>query len=164
MRILNPIAFVAFLVLILFMTNASKPSYSQFIPVPPPSGNPPPQVQNVQQNGTNSAISNPPSIDFLTPSLKEGKNVFSVKVVGSAPIQLVQIKQASGGKVIATKMSQEGLNIYKMLLDAQGPSKVIVIRAFDINGRYSEAVKLYDVQQSQDVIGSLKNFFGGLFK
>lgn len=164
MRIINPIAFVTLSILILFMTQASKPSYSQFIPVPPPSGNPAPQVQSVQQNGTNSAIPVPPVIEFLTPTLKQGKNVFSVKVVGSAPIQLVQIKQASGGKVIATKMSEEGSNTYKMLLDAQGPSKVIVIRAFDINGRYAEAVKLYDVQQSQDVIGSLKNFFGGLFK
>jgi len=164
MRILRLVAFTTISVLILFMTIASKPSYSQFIPVPPPSGNPPPQVQNVQQNGTNSVIPTPPVIEFLTPSLKQGKNVFSVKVVGSAPIQLVQIKQASGGKVVTTKMTQEGSNTYKMLLDAQGPAKVIVIRAFDINGRYSEAVRLFDVQQSQDVIGSLKNFFGGLFK
>jgi hypothetical protein len=163
MRILNPIAFITLSILILFMIGTSKQSYSQFIPIPPPSGNPP-QVQNVQQNGTTSAIPIPPVIEFLTPSLKQGKNVFSVKVVGSAPIQLVQIKQASDGKVIATKMTQEGSNTYKMLIDAQGPSKVIVIRAFDMNGRYSEAVKLYDVQQSQDVVGTLKNFFGGLFK
>jgi hypothetical protein len=163
MRILNPVAFISFSILILFIIGTSKPSYSQFIPIPPPSGNPP-QVQNVQQNGTNSTIPVPPVIEFLTPTLKQGKNVFSVKVVGSAPIQLVQIKQASDGKVVATKMTQEGSNTYKMLIDAQGPSKVIVIRAFDMNGRYSEAVKLYDVQQSQDVVGTLKNFFGGLFK
>src|SRR5689334_6140342 len=108
MRILYRLTFVTLSILILFMTEASQPSYSQFIPVPPPSGNQAPPIKNTQQNGSNSAVLLPPVIEFLTPTLKQGKNVFTVKVVGSVPIQLVQIKQASGGKVVATKMSEEG--------------------------------------------------------
>ena len=95
--------------------------------------------------------------------MKQGKNVFTVKVIGGASIDLVQIKVASNGKIVATKMEPEGQNIYKLLVDAQGPSKVIVVRAFDINGRYAEAVKIYSVQQSSDLLAPLKDFFGGIF-
>ena len=134
-------------------------SSGQFIPIPPPGPNAPDSGQSQIKGDAATA----PNIEFLTPSLKQGKNVFTVKVIGGASIDLVQIKQASNGKIIATKMEPEGKNIYKLLLDAQGPSKVIVIRAFDINGRYAEAVKIYNVQQSSDLLAPLKNFFGGIF-
>lgn len=137
--------------------SSHQNSFAQFIPVPPPG---PSNSSSIQQE--TSASSTVPTVEFQTQSLKQGKNVFSVKVVGSAPIDYVQMKVASNGKIIATKMEPENGNIYKVLLDAQGPSKVVVIRAFDINGRYAEAVKTYDVQSSGDVLGSIKDFFGGL--
>jgi hypothetical protein len=134
-------------------------SSGQFIPIPPPGPNAPDSGQSQIKGDVATA----PNIEFLTQSLKQGKNVFTVKVIGGASIDLVQIKQASNGKIIAAKMEPEGKNTYKFLVDAQSPSKVIVIRAFDINGRYAEAVKIYNVQQSSDLLAPLKNFFGGIF-
>lgn len=164
MKISSWIVFATLAGLVLLLTPISRTGYSQFIPIPPPGGNTQYQnIENVTQSQSGPTITNPPTIDFVTQTLKQGKNVFSVKVTGSAPIQLVQIKLATGGKIVAIKMPQEGTDIYKMLVDAEPPSKVIVIRAFDVNGRYAEAVKQFDVQQSSDVIGSIKNFFGGLF-
>jgi hypothetical protein len=133
-------------------------SYAQFIPIPPPG----PSSSDGQQVQLGTNETTPPTIEFMTPTLKQGKNVFSVKVLGGSPIDFVQMKVASNGKIVAAKMEQESGNVYKMLIDAQGPSKVVVIRAFDVNGRYSEAVKVYDVQSSPDVLGSIKDFFGGL--
>ena len=134
-------------------------SSGQFIPIPPPGPNAP----NSDQSQSKEDAATAPNIEFLTSSLKQGKNVFTVKVIGGASIDLVQIKVASNGKIVATKMEPEGQNIYKLLVDAQGPSKVIVVRAFDINGRYAEAVKIYSVQQSSDLLAPLKDFFGGIF-
>jgi hypothetical protein len=146
-------------VMVVFSLSFSlENSYAQFIPIPPPG----PSSSDNQQVQIGTTEATPPTIEFMTPTLKQGKNVFSVKVIGGSPIDFVQIKEASNGKIVATKMEQESGNVYKMLIDAQGPSKVIVIRAFDVNGRYSEAVKVYDVQSSPDVLGSIKDFFGGL--
>jgi hypothetical protein len=155
MRLYVP-SFVLMVVLVAIFSQQS--SFAQFIPVPPPG---PSSATNTQAPGTTSN-SSVPTIEFDTPTLKQGKNVFSVKVIGNAPIDYVQMKEASNGKIIATKMEPESGNVYKLLVDAQGPSKVIVIRAFDVNGRYAEAVKVYDVQGSADVLGSIKDFFGGL--
>ena len=134
-------------------------SSGQFIPIPPPG----PNAADSGQSQIKGDAATAPYIEFLTPSLKQGKNVFTVKVIGGASIDLVQMKQASNGKIVAAKMEPEGKNIYKLLVDAQGPSKVIVIRAFDINGRNAEAVKIYNVTQSSDLLAPLKNFFGGIF-
>jgi hypothetical protein len=149
------LSIISLIVVAVFSSHQN--SFAQFIPVPPPG---PSSSSNTQQE--TSPASSVPTVEFLTQSLKQGKNVFSVKVVGSAPIDYVQMKVASNGKIVATKMEPENGNIYKLLLDAQGPSKVVVIRAFDVNGRYSEAVKTYDVQASADVLGSIKDFFGGI--
>jgi hypothetical protein len=134
-------------------------SSGQFIPIPPPGPNTP----NSDQSQIKGDVASAPNIEFLTQSLKQGKNVFTVKVIGGAPIDLVQIKLANNGKIVATKMEPEGKNTYKLLVDAQGPSKVIVIRAFDINGQYAEAVKIYNVQASSDLLAPLKNLFDGIF-
>ena len=54
-------------------------------------------------------------------------------------------------------------NIYKSLIDVESSSKVIVVRAFDINGNYSEVAKKFDVPTSSNLIDSLRDFFGGIF-
>lgn len=160
MRLTTSPLIISIVICMLFVVLANlNESSGQFIPIPPPGPNTP----NSDQSQTNGDVSKAPNIEFLTPSLKQGKNVFTVKVIGGAAIDLVQMKQASNGKIVATKMEPEGKNTYKLLVDAQSPSKVIVIRAFDINGRYAEAVKIYNVQQSSDLLAPLKNFFGGIF-
>ena len=54
-------------------------------------------------------------------------------------------------------------NIYKSLIDVESSSKVIEIRAFDINGNYSEVAKKFDVPMSSNLIDSIRDFFGGIF-
>ena len=54
-------------------------------------------------------------------------------------------------------------NIYKSLINVESSSKVIEIRAFDINGNYSEVAKKFDVPMSSNLIDSIRDFFGGIF-
>lgn len=144
---------------ILTLLYSFNSSYAQFIPIPPPG----PSNQGAQQNLQDPKDFGPSVIEFLTHDLREGKNVLKVKASGPA-LDFVQVKMADNGKVVASKMVSDGNNIYKFLVDAKPPSKVVVIRAFNTTGGYTEAVKVYDVQSSQEFFGSIKNFFGGLLR
>jgi hypothetical protein len=149
---------VAAVIMVLQVFN-SQPAQAQFIPLPPPgSDSQPPHPGKV---GKYDSI--PPDIEFLTTSLRQGKNVIKVKVLDDAPIDFVQIKEANNGKVIADKMVADPNNIYKSLIDVESSSKVIVVRAFDINGNYSELAKKFDVPISSNLIDSIRDFFGGIF-
>src|SRR6476659_2841485 len=123
MRLTTSPLIISIVICILFAVFANlNESNGQFIPIPPPGPNAP----DSGQSQIKADVATAQNIEFLTPSLKQGKNVFTVKVIGGAPIDLVQIKLVSNGKIVATKMEPEGKNIYKLLVDAQDPSKVIV--------------------------------------
>lgn len=149
---------VASTLMVLHIFN-TQPVQAQFIPLPPPGSD----SQPSQQKQVGKYDSNPPDIEFLTTSLRQGKNVIKVKVLDDAPIDFVQIKEAKNGDVIADKMVADPNNIYKSLIDVESSSKVIVVRAFDINGNYSEVAKKFDVPTSSNLIDSLRDFFGGIF-
>ena len=149
---------VAAVIMVLQVFN-SQPAQAQFIPLPPPGSDS--QPSHPRQIGKYD--SNPPDIEFLTTSLRQGKNVIKVKVLDDAPIDFVQIKEANNGKVIADKMVADPNNIYKSLINVESSSKVIEIRAFDINGNYSEVAKKFDVPMSSNLIDSIRDFFGGIF-
>ena len=120
---------------------SSQPAQAQFIHSPPPGSDS--QPSHPRQVGKYNSI--PPDIEFLTTSLRQGKNVIKVKVLDDAPIDFVQIKEAKNGKVIADRMVANPNNVYKSLIDVESSSKVIVVLAFDINGNYSEVAKKFDV-------------------
>jgi hypothetical protein len=145
-------------VIMMFQFFNTPSAQGQFIPLPPPG----PDSQPAQQKQIGKYDSMPPTIEFLTTSLRQGKNVIKVKVLDDAPIDFVQIKEAINGKVIANEMVADPNNIYKFLIDVTSPSKIIVVRAFDINGNYSETVKKFDVPVSSNLIDSIRDFFGGI--
>jgi hypothetical protein len=132
---------------------------AQFIPLPPPA----PDSQPAQSKKVGKYDSVPPVIQFITTSLKDGKNVIKVRVMDDAPIDYVLIKEANNHKVLSDKMLADPNNIYKSLINVESPSKVVVIKAFDINGNSSEAVMKFDVQNSSGLVDSIQNFFHGIF-
>jgi hypothetical protein len=134
-------------------------SQAQFIPLPPPG--PDSRPSQIRQAGHYDPVQ--PVIEFLTTSLKQGKNVFKVKILDDAPIDYVLIKEVNNHKVISDKMLADPNNIYKSLVTADSPSKVVVITALDLNGNYTEAVKKFDIQTSPDLVDSIKSFFHKVF-
>jgi hypothetical protein len=127
---------------------------AQIVPLPPSS------QQSIGQVATNNNYNNTgpnrvgssPVIEFLTNSLKEGKDVVKVKITDRFPIRYVELRYVQNGQIITTGFVKDPNSVYKALIDVHPPSALIVVNAFDIYGNNASVVKNLDVHSLSDTI------------
>jgi hypothetical protein len=130
---------------------------AQLIPVPAPA--PAPNTMDNSDKKQTEADTYPPHIEVLTADLKQGKNVFKVRITDESTLELREVKYVHDGKISSTDLAKDQNNIYKGLITAKPPSAVVVINVGDIYGNKATATKLLTVHSSPDLISQILNFF-----
>jgi hypothetical protein len=130
---------------------------AQFIPIPPPM----PGMEIVQKDHYAKNDNKPPIIEFLTKELRQGKNVFKVKITDESSIRLREIKYIQNGEIVIGGLVRDQNDVYKALIVARPPSAVIVVNADDIYGNKATAATSIAVNRPSDVFSQIWNIFQG---
>jgi hypothetical protein len=126
-------------------------SNAQVMPIPPPApgtinGN---NEENVKDDNT------PPSVEFLTDELKEGKNVLKVKVTDESLIELKEVRYVRDGMIRSTDLVKDQNNIYKALITVKVPSAIVEIKVGDEYGNKENVAKSFTVIPQPDLFSFL---------
>jgi len=128
---------------------------AQLMPIPPPMPDTK-MVQNVQQGKDDHK---PPVIEVLTKDLKQGKNVFKVKITDASGIGLREVKFVQNGAIRIADLVKDYDNVYKTIVTVQPPSAVIVINVEDGNGNRATSGNSFNVAVTTDIFSQIWNFF-----
>jgi hypothetical protein len=165
--------FVTTIIIILAALSASPlllagQASAQSIPLPPPSlGS---NVSEEERKAPND--SDPPEIEILTTELREGKNVFKVRITDESSLRIREVKYVYDGQLRSDGLFRDQNNVYKALIDMHPPSRIVVVTAGDANENIDSAHKEYEVSASQDLFSQImdmlsqisryiQNVFGG---
>ena len=134
---------------------------AQFIPIPPPA----PDIKTFDKS---TKVKNddhePPIIEVITTELKQGKNVFKVKITDNSSIELKEIRYVQQGYIKTTGLFRDQNNIYKALIDIQPPSRIIVINAGDMLGNEATMIKEFEIIPSKNIFTQIINILSKLFQ
>jgi hypothetical protein len=134
---------------------------AQFIPIPPPS----PDIKKIDKSTkVNNDDHEPPIIEVITTELKQGKNVFKVKITDTSSIELKEIRYVQQGYIKTTGLFRDQNNVYKALIDIQPPSRVIVINAGDMLGNEATIIKEFEIIPSENIFTQIINILSKLFQ
>ena len=104
----------------------------------------------------------PPTIQFLTTNLTQGKNVLRLKITDQSGIMQCEIKyatNAANGKPKTADCVYDHDNIYKSLISSNPPSQVVEVYATDPNGNSATTIKNFVVTKQT----TLSSFFSSIF-
>jgi hypothetical protein len=141
---------------------------AQSIPLPPPS--PGSSVGEEERKAPND--SEPPDIEILTTELREGKNVFKVRITDESSLRIREVKYVYDGQLRTDGLFRDQNNVYKALIDMHPPSRIVVVTAGDAKENIDSLHKEYEVSASQDLFSQImdvlseisryvQNVFGG---
>jgi hypothetical protein len=130
---------------------------AQIIPIPPPMPGMEIVVKDHHVRNDNRA----PVIEFLTKELRQGKNVFKVKITDESSIRLREIKYTQNGEIMIGGLVRDQNNVFKALIVATPPSAVIVVNADDIYGNKATAATSISVSRSSNIFSQIWNIFHG---
>ncbi len=135
--------------------------YAQLFPMPPLFKDK--KIDN--DNNERRIIRNdeqPPTIQFLTTKLTQGKNVLRLKINDQSGIMQCEIRYAtneSNGRLKTADCVDDHDNIYKSLISSNPPSQVIQVYATDPNGNSATTIKNFVVTKQP----TLSSFFSSIF-
>jgi hypothetical protein len=141
---------------------------AQSIPLPPPF--PGSDVSEEETKDANDR--DPPEIEILSTELREGKNVFKVRIADESSLHIREVKYVYDGQLRTDGLFRDQNNVYKALIDMHPPSRIVVVTAGDANGNIDSVHKEYEVSASQDLFSQIidmlsqiprhiQNLFGG---
>jgi len=141
-------------------TAIQHDSFAQFVPIPPPAGNPP-----LGGNHVNSSVNDKeaPKLDIITLQLKEGKNVFKINLNDDSGVASAYLKYVNKGQIKTQPMTAMGGDLYEALVDIHPPSRIVEIQATDMNGNTVDTYAQYNVAPSNDITKLFSNLFGQLW-
>jgi hypothetical protein len=168
-----PVFFVTTIIIILAAVTAAPlllagQASAQSIPLPPPF--PGSNVGEEERKAPDDR--DPPAIEILTTGLREGKNVFEVKITDESSLHIREVKYVYDGQLRTDGLFRDQNNVYKALIDMHPPSRIVVVTAGDANGNIDSVHKEYEVSASQDLFSQIidvlsqiprqiQNLFGG---
>jgi hypothetical protein len=141
---------------------------AQSIPLPPPF--PGSNVDDGERKAPDDR--DPPSIEILTTELREGKNVFKVRITDESSLRVREVTYVYGGQLRTDGLFRDQNNVYKALIDMHPPSRIVVVTAGDANDNIDSVHKEYGVSASEDLFSQImdmlsripryiQNLFGG---
>jgi hypothetical protein len=141
---------------------------AQSIPLPPPF--PGSDVGEEETKDANDR--DPPEIEILSTELREGKNVFKVRIADESSLHIREVKYVYDGQLRTDGLFRDQNNVYKALIDMHPPSRIVVVTAGDANGNIDSVHKEYEVSASRDLFSQIidvlsqiprhiQNLFGG---
>jgi hypothetical protein len=157
---------VAFLLLII-VVSAGGYARAQSIPfLPPPFPENSPEEEEIIAEDDRA----PPRIEILTTELREGKNVFKVRITDESSLRTREVKYVHDGQLRVDGLFRDQNNVYKALIDIQPPSRVVMVTAGDANGNIVSDFREYEITKSQDIftqvmdrLSQTLNYFQNLF-
>jgi hypothetical protein len=141
---------------------------AQSMPLPPPF--PGSNVDEGERKAPDDR--DPPAIEILTTELREGKNVFEVRITDDSSLRVREVRYVYDGQLRTDGLFRDQNNVYKALIDMHPPSRIVVVTASDANGNIDSAHKEYEVSASEDLFSQImdllsriltyiQNLFGG---
>ena len=141
---------------------------AQSIPLPPPF----PGSNGGEEERKDPNDGDPPAIQILTTELREGKNVFEVRITDKSSLHIREVKYVYDGQLRTDGLFRDQNNVYKALIDMHPPSRIVVVTAGDANENIDSVHNEYEVSVSQDLFSQImdvlsqiptyiQNLFGG---
>lgn len=125
-------------------------------------------IENIntnKENSLNNLIDNkPPLIEFVTTELKEGKNVFRIKINDESALKFSEINYLKNGEIKIESLVHDKNDIYKALISVHPPSIVLVINAGDIYGNKASFSQTIKVNPRSDMFTEIIQYFSDIFK
>ncbi len=105
----------------------------------------------------------PPVMDIVNVNLKQGKNLFVVKITDESDLKIKQIKYVNNGDIIIKDLVKDKNNNYINLINIHPPTSIVVISVVDAAGNKATMAKEFIVvNDSFDLINPIVSWFEGL--